>query len=95
MSKSYYVYMMSNWNNKVLYVGVTNNLERRVYEHKNKISSGFTAKYNVNKLVYFEETNDVETAIEYEKKIKGWRREKKNELINKMNPEWNDLSLNW
>ena len=95
MSKSYYVYMMSNWNNKVLYVGVTNNLERRVYEHKNKISSGFTAKYNVNKLVYFEETNDVETAIEYEKKIKGWRREKKNELINKRNPEWNDLSLNW
>lgn len=95
MSKSYYVYMMSNWNNKVLYVGVTNNLERRVYEHKNKINNGFTAKYNVNKLVYFEETNDVETAIEYEKKIKGWRREKKNELINNVNPEWRDLSSNW
>lgn len=87
--------MMSNWNNKVLYVGVTNNLERRVYEHKNKINNGFTAKYNVNKLVYFEETNDVETAIEYEKKIKGWRREKKNELINNVNPEWRDLSSNW
>ena len=95
MSKSYYVYMMSNWNNKVLYVGVTNNLERRVYEHKNKLNGGFTARYNVNKLVYFEETNDVETAIEYEKKIKGWRREKKNDLVNEMNPEWIDLSLSW
>ena len=95
MSKSYYVYMMSNWNNKVFYVGVTNNLERRVYEHKNKLNGGFTARYNVNKLVYFEETNDVETAIEYEKKIKGWRREKKNDLVNEMNPEWIDLSLSW
>ena len=77
MSKTYYVYLLTNWNNKVMYIGVTSNLERRVYEHKNKLVEGFTQKYNVNKLVCFESTNDVLAAIEREKQIKKWRREKK------------------
>jgi len=88
----YYVYMMSNWNGKVLYTGVTNNLERRVYEHKNKLIKGFTSKYNVNKLVYFDHTEDVSVAISKEKEIKGWSRKKKNDLIEKNNPLWKDLS---
>jgi putative endonuclease len=87
----YYVYMMTNWNNKVLYTGITNDLERRVYEHKNKLVEGFTKKYNVTKLVYFAETSDVMAAIEREKQIKGWTRQKKNELVETMNPEWEDL----
>lgn len=89
----YYVYMMSSWNNKVLYTGVTNNLEHRVYEHKNKLVQGFTAKYNINKLVYYDYTNDVNSAISMEKKIKGWSRQKKNELIESKNPQWIDLSV--
>ena len=95
MDKTYYVYLLTNWNNKVMYVGVTSNLERRVYEHKNKLVEGFTQKYNVNKLVCFETTNDVLAAIEREKQIKKWRREKKNQLVNGVNPEWKDLSLEW
>jgi putative endonuclease len=91
----YYVYLLTNWNNKVIYIGVTNNLERRIYEHKNKLIKGFTEKYNVNKLVYFEETQDINAAIEREKKIKKWRREKKNQLVNIMNPKWADLSSDW
>ena len=87
----YYVYIMTNWNNKVLYTGVTNNLERRVYEHKNKLVKGFTAKYNINKLVYYDFTSDVLSAIAREKQIKGWTRKKKNELIASLNPEWRDL----
>ena len=78
-----------------MYVGVTSNLERRVYEHKNKLVEGFTEKYNVNKLVCFETTNDVMAAIEREKQIKKWRREKKNQLVVGINPEWKDLSLEW
>ena len=70
--------MMSNWNNKILYTGITNDLERRVYEHKDKLVKGFTAKYNINKLVYFDYAADVTSAIAKEKEIKGWRREKKN-----------------
>jgi len=88
----YYVYLITNWNNKVMYVGVTNNLERRIYEHKNKLVKGFTEKYNVNRLVYFEETEDVIAAIAREKEIKKWRREKKDQLVNRMNPNWKDLS---
>jgi len=84
--------MLTNWNNKVLYTGITNNLERRIYEHKNKIVEGFTAKYNVNKLVYFDYTSDVSSAIAREKEIKGWTRQKKNELIQSINPKWDDLS---
>ena len=95
MDKTYYVYLLTNWNNKVMYVGVTSNLERRVYEHKNKLVEGFTEKYNVNKLVCFEITNDVMAAIEREKQIKKWRREKKDQLVMGMNPEWKDLSLEW
>jgi putative endonuclease len=95
VTERYYVYLLTTWNNKVMYVWVTNNLERRSYEHKNKLIKGFTEKYNVNKLVYFEETYEVTSAIEREKEIKKWRREKKNQLVNRMNPKWNDLSSGW
>ena len=91
--KRYYVYLLTNWNNKVMYVGVTNNLQRRVFEHKNKLVKGFTEKYKVDKLVYFEETNDVNSALSREKEIKKWRREKKNDLVRRVNPNWNDLSV--
>ena len=91
--KTYFVYILSNKANTVLYVGVTNNLERRVYEHKNKLIDGFTKRYNVNKLVYFETTSDVEEAIKREKALKNLVRRKKEELINSINPEWVDLSL--
>ena len=93
--KNYYVYILTNWNNKVMYIGVTNNLERRVYEHKNKLIKGFTQKYNVNKLVYFEETSDVLSALEREKEVKKWRREKKDTLVLKVNDKWKDLSEGW
>ena len=87
--------MLTNITNKVLYVGVTNNLERRVYEHKHKNIEGFTAKYNVHKLVYFEETNDVNAALAREKQIKGWKRDRKNRIIEEDNPDWRDLSKGW
>ena len=89
---NYYVYILTNWNNRVMYVGMTNNLERRMYEHKNGIIDGFTRKYKLQKLVYFEHTNDVNAAIAREKEIKKWRREKKNNLVVTVNPEWKDLS---
>ena len=73
----YYVYIITNWNNKVLYIGVTNNIARRIYEHKNKLIDGFSKKYNVYKLVYLEEMNDVEAAISREKQLKGWNKDKK------------------
>ena len=92
---NFYVYILTNWNNKVMYVGMTNNLERRMYEHKNKLVDGFTKKYNVNKLVYYEHVTDVRAAIAREKEIKKWRREKKNRSVMTMNPEWKDLSLEW
>lgn len=76
-TSSYYVYLLTSWNNKVIYIGVTNDLSRRLYEHKNKLIPGFTSKYNLNKLVYFEETQDVTAAIAREKEIKKWRREKR------------------
>jgi putative endonuclease len=78
-----------------MYVGVTNNLERRVYEHKNKLVDGFTKKYNISKLVYFESTTDVKSAIAREKQLKGWIRKRKNELVEEVNPKWNDLSDGW
>jgi len=93
--ENYYVYLLTNWNNKVMYVGMTNNLERRLYEHKNKLVNGFTKKYNINKLVYFEETSDVYEALSREKEIKKWRREKKDNLVLSTNPEWEDLSEGW
>ena len=88
----YYVYLLTNWNHRVMYLGVTNDLVRRIYEHKNKLVKGFTEKYNVNKLVYFEETGDVRSALTREKEIKKWRREKKNALVISINPEWKDLA---
>jgi putative endonuclease len=92
---TYCVYLLTNWNNQVMYVGITNDLERWLYEHKRKLFKGFTEKYNLDKLVHFEETQDVTAAIAREKEIKKWRREKKNQLVNKMNPTWKDLSSNW
>lgn len=91
----YYVYIMTNYTNMVLYIGVTNNLERRIIEHKNKLNKGFTQRYNVKKLVYFETTANIDSAIEREKQLKGWIRAKKVELINNSNPEWTDLSSGW
>lgn len=90
--KNYYVYMISNKRNNVLYIGVTNNLERRTYEHKNKLIDGFSKKYNCNKLVWFEHTEDIRSAILKEKQMKKWKREIKDREINKINPEWRDLS---
>ena len=78
-----------------MYIGVTNDLLRRVYEHKNDYYEGFTKRYHVHKLVYFEATNDIRDAIEREKELKGWRREKKNRLVETMNPEWKDLYEEW
>ena len=88
--KTYYVYILTNYS-KTLYVGVTNNLERRLTEHRNKTGTAFTHRYNINRLVYFEATSDIRAAIAREKQIKKWRREKKIALIEAMNPEWRDL----
>lgn len=91
MSKQYYVYLMTNKNNSVLYTGITNDLKRRVYEHKEKLVNGFTKKYNVSKLIYYEMLEDPENAVLREKKIKAGSRQKKIDLINSMNKEWHDL----
>ena len=89
---NYYVYIMSNFTNTTIYTGVTNNLYRRVFEHKNNIlPKSFTAKYKVHKLVYYECMNSIYSAIEREKQIKSHKREWKNNLINSLNPKWNDL----
>ena len=93
MSK-YYVYIM-NSPTGTLYTGVTNDLMRRVYEHKHKVVEGFTKTYNVTRLAYFEETADAHSAIAREKEIKGWRRSKKIDLIKSMNPTWSDLAEDW
>ena len=93
--KEYFVYILSNFTNSTLYVGMTNNLRRRLYEHKNKLNPGFTEKYNVHKLVYYEKTTDVKAAIQREKRLKKWNREWKLELIKKNNPNLNDLSEQW
>jgi len=90
-NKHYYIYMMTNYKETTLYTGVTNSLERRIWEHKNKATKGFTEKYNVNKLVYFEEYTDIEQAILREKQIKKWSRKRKNDLVNKLNKDWLDL----
>jgi len=94
MSKEYYVYIMTN-KSRTLYTGVTNDLMRRVYEHKNKLVKGFTGKYNIQYLVYYESTSDVHAAIAREKQVKGWLRKKKIALIDSMNPTWKDLSEEW
>ena len=91
----YYVYILINKTRSVLYTGVTNNLKRRVYEHKNKLIDGFTKRYNINSLVYYEYTTDILSAITREKSIKTLLRKKKEELISSMNPEWKDLSVDF
>jgi putative endonuclease len=92
MMKQCYVYITTN-KSRTLYTGVTNDLERRVYEHKQKLIPGFTTRHNISRLVYFEATEDIRAAIEREKQIKGWLRQKEIALIESMNPEWEDLSF--
>lgn len=89
--RQYYVYLLASKRNGTLYIGVTNNLARRVWEHKNNVVEGFTQKYNVHQLVYYEITTDVDGAITREKQLKKWKRQWKIELIEKSNPEWRDL----
>ena len=93
--KTYYTYILANKRNGTLYVGITSDLEKRIVQHKTKMFEGFTEKYDVNRLVYFETTDDVGYAIAREKKIKRWNRKWKLELIEKMNPEWEDLAKDW
>jgi putative endonuclease len=94
MDKQYYIYIMTNYAH-TLYTGVSNDLERRVYEHKMKLIPGFTARYDLTTLVYYEVVEDVNSAIAREKQIKGWLRKKKVALIESVNPEWKDLSADW
>ncbi len=90
----YYIYILSSLR-RVLYVGITNNLERRIYEHRQRLLPGFTARYHVHRLVYFETTPDIQSALAREKQIKAWRRDKKVALIEIQNPKWHDLSEDW
>src|SRR4051812_4763588 len=92
MDKTFFVYLMTNRSRVVLYAGITNSLVRRVWEHQNKTVKGFTYKYNVDRLVYFESFENSHDAISREKEIKGWRRNKKNALVETLNPRWADLS---
>ncbi len=92
--KHYYVYIMTN-HSKTLYTGVTNTLQRRMYEHQHHLVAGFTSRYHMTRLVYFEETSDVDAALAREKQIKGWVRAKKMALIESINPEWRDVSEAW
>ena len=92
--KTYYIYILTS-KSGTLYVGITNGLQRRIYEHKTGLTEGFTKKYSVNRLVYFEQIEDIEQAILREKQIKKWRRSKKIELIKSINPQWKDLSEDW
>jgi putative endonuclease len=94
MSKEYYFYIMTN-KSRTLYTGVTGDLMRRVYEHKNKLIKGFTSRYNIQYLVYYETASSIDSAIEREKQIKGWLRAKKISLIDSINSEWKDLSEEW
>ena len=93
-SQEYYVYIMAS-SARTIYIGVTNDLVRRVFEHKQGQGGGFTRRYNVNKLVYHESTTDILSAITREKELKGWRRNKKLALVESINPEWKDLALRW
>ena len=93
--RQYYVYILTNFTRVTLYTGVTNNLVRRLYEHKNHLFKGFSDRYNCTRLVYFEETIDIMAAITREKQIKGWLRSRKIKLIETINPQWDDLSVEW
>ncbi len=90
---NYHVYILTNKMHTVLYIGVTNDMTRRLYEHREGLVDGFTKRYHVNKLVYIEDTDDVQAALEREKQLKRWSRKKKEALIETLNPEWRDLSL--
>ena len=92
--RHYYVYILAN-NYATLYIGVMNDLERRMYEHRQRATPGFASKYNCTRLLYYEETNDVSVAIAREKQLKGWLRKKKVALIESVNPDWRDLSADW
>ena len=94
MSKTYAVYILTNYNETTFYIGVTGDLQKRIWEHK-KVVEGFTKKYNVDRLVYYELTEDVESALNREKQLKCWHRQWKINLIKEMNPEFKDLSENW
>ena len=94
MNKTYAVYILTNYNETTFYIGVTGNLQKRIWEHKNKVVEGFTKKYNVDRLVYYELTEDVESALNREKQLKHWHRQWKINLIKEMNPEFKDLSEN-
>ncbi|MEK7496611.1 MAG: GIY-YIG nuclease family protein [Patescibacteria group bacterium] len=91
MTKTYYVYVLVSKKNGTLYIGVTNDLKRRIYEHKHSLVDGFTKQYQINNLVYYEETADINTAIQREKQLKNWKRNWKLTLIEKLNPNWHDL----
>ena len=95
MNKTYAVYIMTNYSQTSLYIGVTGNLQKRVWEHKNKFVEGFTKRYNIDRLVYYELTDSIETALNREKQLKRWHRDWKINLIKEMNPEFNDLSIDW
>ena len=92
---NYYVYILANKTNSTVYIGVTNDLMRRLWEHRNDMIEGFTKTYHVHKLVYYESFSDVRDAIAREKQLKGWRRARKNELIESVNPAWEDLAGDW
>ena len=94
MGRQYYVYILTNAT-RTLYVGVTNDLEKRLHQHRSKFVPGFTNKYNISWLVYYEQTSNVEAALAREKQMKAWRRSKKVALIETMNPGWKDLSMEW
>ena len=95
MNKTYAVYILTNYNETTFYIGVTGDLQKRIWEHKNKVVEGFTKKYNVDRLVYYEVTEDVESALSREKQLKRWHRQWKINLIKEMNPEFKDLSEQW
>ena len=95
MEKNYAVYILTNYGETTFYIGVTSNLEKRIYEHKNKLAKGFSSKYELNKLVYYETTNDIESAITREKQLKNWHRQWKINLIKEKNPKMLDLSEQW
>jgi len=95
MNKTYAVYILTNYNETTFYIGVTGDLQKRILEHKNKVVEGFTKKYNVDRLVYYEVTEDVESALNREKQLKRWHRQWKINLIKEMNPEFKDLSEQW
>ena len=95
MNRTYAVYIMTNYSQTSFYIGITGNLQKRVWEHKNKFVEGFTKRYNIDRLVYYELTDSVETALNREKQLKRWHRDWKINLIKEMNPQFKDLSIDW